>query len=648
MSVGQFPCQSPGEKRVTDSAGDREQSIPSGRSFSEPPPIEPDARLASGAVNRPLRISYVDGRRLRRSILAGIQHVTQDREELDRINVFPVPDGDTGTNLALTLSSIADAVRPLDSNSLSAVADVAAEASVMAARGNSGMLFSRFMLTFSDLVRGHERLGSVELAEALGGASSSLDDVLENPREGTIITVARDMAVEAERRAAAGNGDIYYWLNDMHVAAERSLARTQDMLQALREAGVVDAGAKGFVSFFDGIIQFIEGRIRSDVLEESGDARSLYAAREAGVGADEGRFCTQIAVRGPDLPDDMTIREAIHELGTSTIVLHAGNLAKVHIHADDPAAVIKVLTDFGEIVSERIEDTLLSGTTRHIAVVVDSASDLPREWTERHGVSVVPLQVTIGDRTFRDGVDLDAAGLYERMHGSDAKVTVTTSQPTPRAFIDAYESGLARGAEAILGIYISSHISGTYGTGAAALRGMEGVEGIALDSGSGSLGTGLLAVRAVELLDQGMDLEDVVRELKRVRDQSNVFFSVDTMEYLLRSGRVSRAKAWFGGMLDLKPILSFAEDRRLAAVGRGRGMDAVRDRVFDLLDERLIEAERYRFGVVHFAAEEWMHHIVDELNRRYEPLEILCGPPSSAIGVHVGPGAWALAYQIED
>ena len=177
---------------------------------------------------------------------------------------------------------------------------------------------------------------------------------------------------------------------------------------------------------------------------------------------------------------------------------------------------------------------------------------------------------------------------------------------------------------------------------------MDGVDGIALDSGSGSLGTGLLVVRAVELLDQGMDLKDVVKELKRVRDQSNVFFSVDTLEYLLRSGRVSRAKAWLGGMLDLKPILSFGADGRLAAVGRGRGMDAVRDRVFDLLDERLIEAERYRFGVVHFAAEEWMNHIVDELGRRYEPLEILSGPPTAAIGVHTGPGAWALAYQIED
>ncbi len=555
---------------MSDSAGDRGSSIPSGR-----PPSVPstgngaDPGPGNGAVRRPLRISYMDGRRLRRSILAGVQNVTQDREELDRINVFPVPDGDTGTNLALTLASIAEAVRPLESRSVTVIANVAAEASVMAARGNSGMLFSRFILTFAELVRGRDRLGSVELARALSGASNSLYSVLESPREGTIITVARDMAVEAQRRAAVGNGDIYYWLNDMHVAAERSLARTQETLEVLREAGVVDAGAKGFVSFFDGVVQFIEGRIRSDALERAGELTSLYDAREAGVGADEGRYCTQVAIRGPHLPDDQLIREAIRDLGTSTIVLHAGDLAKIHIHADAPDSVIAVLSGFGEVVSRRVEDTLLSGTTRHIAVVVDSASDLPREWSERHGVSVVPLQVTIDDRTFLDGVDLDAAGLYDRMHGADAPGSVTTSQPSPRAFMNAYEQGLARGAEAILAIYISSQISGTYGTGSAALRGMDTVDGIALDSRSGSLGTGLLAVRAVELLDQGMDLEAVVEELKRVRDQSNVFFSVDTMEYLLRSGRVGRAKAWLGGMLDLKPILSMSAEGGTCGAGTG-------------------------------------------------------------------------------
>ena len=599
-------------------------------------------------TKRPRRISYVDGRRLRRAILAGVRHVTGDREELDRINVFPVPDGDTGTNLALTLASIAEVVHPLESRSLSEVADAAAEASVMGARGNSGMLFSRFLLSFADMVRGRERIGSVNLAEAISGASLSLESVLENPREGTIITVARDMAHEARQRASAGTGDIYYWLSDMQVAAERSLARTREMLEALRNAGVVDAGAKGFVSFFEGVMQFIEGGIEAEEIESNGDSKSLYHAREAGVGADEGRYCTQIAIRSDQLAPEKEIRAAIHELGTSTIVLRSGNLAKIHIHADSPADVVAVLSGFGEIVSERVEDTLLSGTTRHISVVVDSAADLPREWSERHGVSVVPLQVTIGDTTYRDGVDIDAARLYELVHEADSDAPVTTSQPPPAAFTEAYQRGLDRGAEGILAIYISSQISGTYGTGATALRSIPGVDGLAVDSHSGSFGSGLLAVRAVELLDEGMALHDVARELERVRDQSNVFISVDTLEYLLRSGRVSRVKAFLGGLLDLKPILSLSDEGRLEALGRARGMEAVLDKVFDLLDERLIDAVRYRFGVAHFAADDWMRHVVEELERRYDPVQVFSGPATAALGVHVGPGAWALAYQIED
>jgi DegV family protein with EDD domain len=590
----------------------------------------------------------VDGPRLRRAILAGVRHVTGDREELDRINVFPVPDGDTGTNLALTLASIAEVVHPLDSRSLTDVAEAAAEASVMGARGNSGMLFSRFLLSFADIVRGEDRIDSVKLAEAISGAALSLETVLENPREGTIITVARDMAHEARQRASTGVGDIYYWLSDMQVAAERSLVRTKEMLEALRNAGVVDAGAKGFVSFFEGVMQFIEGGIEADELEVEGDSQSLYHAREAGVGADEGRYCTQIAIRSDNIASEKEIRAAIHELGTSTIVLRSGMIAKVHIHADSPADVVTTLSQFGEIVSERVEDTQLSGATRHISVVVDSAADLPRDWTERHGVSVVPLQVTIGDTTYRDGVDIDAARLYELVHEQKSDAPVTTSQPSPAAFGDAYRRDLDRGAEGVLGIYISSQISGTYGTGTAALRSMPGVDGVTIDSRSGSLGAGLLAVRAVELLDEGMELHEVAEELERVRDQSNVFFTVETLEYLLRSGRVGRARAFFGGLLDLKPILSLSEEGRLAAVGRGRGREAVLHKLFDLLDERLIDAVRYRFGVVHFAAEDWMHHVVGELKQRYDPLEVLSGPATAALGVHVGPGAWALAYQIED
>ena len=174
-----------------------------------------ESESAPTQASRPrVRIAYLDGHRLRRGFLAGAAHVGRQRAELDRINVFPVPDGDTGTNLTLTLRSISDALRHVRSDSFSEVAGVAAEAGVLAARGNSGMLFSRYLLTFSDSIGRRLRVGPREIAEALTAAAASLHDVLENPREGTIITVARDLAAEARRRAHSRQ-DVYLWLRDL-------------------------------------------------------------------------------------------------------------------------------------------------------------------------------------------------------------------------------------------------------------------------------------------------------------------------------------------------------------------------------------------------------------------------------------------------
>lgn len=596
-------------------------------------------------------ISYLDGPRLRRGMLAGIEHVTSERAELDRINVFPVPDGDTGTNLALTLRAVADAVKTVDSRSISEVAGVAAEASVMAARGNSGMLFSYFLLGFARSLGSRIRAGTADVAEAMSSAAASLHEVLEQPREGTIITVAREMAAEALRRAHRDH-DVYTWLRGLQVTARRSLRRTRELLPVLREAGVVDAGAKGFVSFFDGMIHYIEGRSggsSADTLEPppSVPHYSLYAAREAGMGADEGRFCTQIAVRGSTLPSDAEIRRSLAAMGTSTIVLRAGDVAKVHIHSDDPDDVISALGTFGDIVSSRIEDTALAGAGRHVAVVTDSSADLPHEWVERHGVTVVPLQVILGDRTFRDGVDLDSAGLLDLLTEPGSPLP-TTSQPAPAEFERRYREALGRGADELLGVFVSSVLSGTYTSAATAMKRFEDVPAEAVDSRSGSLGVGLLVARAVELLDEGVGLEEVAGELRRIRNRSNVFLTVDTFDCLLRSGRVGRAKAWLGGRLDYKPILMMGDDGRLVAAGRARGQAAVRDRVLTLLTDALAGARRYRLGVVHFAAPDAAAQLLEDLRTRFAPVEILSGPTTAALAVHTGPGAWAVAYQVED
>ncbi len=611
------------------------------------------ARREPGAGRPRVRIAYLDGHRLRRAILAGAAYVGRQRAELDRINVFPVPDGDTGTNLTLTLRSISDALRNVHSGSVSEVAGVAAEAGVLAARGNSGMLFSRYLMGFSESLGRRLRVGPRDIAEALSSAASSLHEVLENPREGTIITVARDLAAEARRRAHARQ-DVYLWLRDLQTAAERSLQRTRDMLPALREAGVVDAGAMGLVSFFEGVVRYIEGHAPGDVVAEAPLARtrgsdrpSLYIAREAGIGSDEGRFCTQIAVRGPSVPETADIRRALQGMGTSTIVLRAGDVAKVHIHADSPENVRELLDGYGELISDVVEDTRLVGAGRHVAVVTDSAADLPHDWAERHGVTIVPLQVIVGDRTYRDGIDLDSEGLKDILTTPGAP-TPKTSQPAPSVFYDRYRWALDRGADQILGIFVSGGLSGTYGSAAAAMREFDDVQALAIDSHSGSLGVGLLVARAVELLDDGYTLEQVAAEVRDVRDRSNIFLTVNTFEYLLRSGRVGRTKAWLGGLLDLKPILSLDDEGRVIKVGTARGTEDLIQQVLGLLEERLAGAKRYRFGVAHFAVPDVAASLVRRLEERFDPVEILSGPTTASLAVHTGPGAWTVAYQVEE
>ncbi len=618
--------------------------------YSEVPTYRPNP--APGRARPRVRIAYLDGHRLRRGFLAGAAYVGRQRAELDRINVFPVPDGDTGTNLTLTLRSISDALRHVRSDSFAEVAGVAAEAGVMAARGNSGMLFSRYLLGFSESIGRRLRVGPRDIAEALSVGAESLHDVLENPREGTIITVARDLAAEARRRAHSRQ-DVYLWLRDLQAAAERSLQRTKELLPVLREADVVDAGAKGLVSFFEGVVHYIEGHAPGDLIAEAplerthgGDRPSLYVAREAGVGADEGRYCTQIAVRGSGVPDAAKLRRDLQVMGTSTIVLQSGALAKVHIHADSPEAVRDFLSTFGEIVSEVIEDTQLVGAGRHVAVVTDSAADLPHDWAERHGVLVVPLQVIVGDQTYRDGIDLDCEGLKEILTTPGAP-TPKTSQPAPSVFVDRYQKALDRGAEQLLGIFVSGALSGTYGSASAAMQGFD-VPTESIDSRSGSLGVGLLVARAVELLDDGHSLEEVAAEVRAVRDRSGIFLTVNTFEYLLRSGRVGRAKAWLGGLLDLKPILSLDDQGRVVKAGTARGTDGLLEQVLQMLEDRLSGATRYRLGVAHFAVPEVAAALVREMENRFDPVEILSGPTTASLAVHTGPGAWAVSYQVEE
>jgi DegV family protein with EDD domain len=596
-------------------------------------------------------IAYLDGPRLARSMFAASEWVDAGREEINRINVFPVPDGDTGTNLSLTLRAVADALRRLGQAPLPETARTMARAAVLGARGNSGMMLANFLLGVAEALGNQVTATSRDLARALRHGVARLHAALDDPREGTILTVAREVA-EAADRAADTSPDLVHFVRRLWRDGEASVAGTTALLDALRTAGVVDAGGKGFVRMFEGMMRFIEG---DPLLPADPTASSIEPSPAALAEVVEDRdyqFCTEVVVSGSALPPGNAVRAQLHRFGGSVVVVHTGDLLKLHIHTDTPEAVYQLAGSWGEITATKADDmraqhrALGHGTRRAVAIVTDSASDLPDVLLDRLGIAMVPLQVLFGDAVYRDRVELRPEEFYARLRTAPA--LPTTSQPTPADFLRTLRSALAE-AETVVAILLSGRLSGTFQAGVAAARAAQLDAVRFVDSRSASLGLGLLALRAAELAAEGWSADAIVAELNRVRDQSGVFLTVDVYDNLLRSGRVSRGRAWLGSMLDVKPILALDREGRVVPVGRARGREAVFQEVLRLLDQQLTpRPAALRFGVVHADAPEVAERLRATLTSVYRPRDCLVSLATGVLGTHVGAGAWAVFYQVED
>lgn len=608
-----------------------------------------------------MNITHLDGPGLRGALIAASDYVQRNRAELNRINVFPVPDGDTGTNLALTVSSIADHLKANQDASVGAVARHAAEAGIMGARGNCGMILSHFLLGFSDAVGDRPRLGVAEFGQALRSATEHVYRALEKPVEGTMITIMRAVADEAERLQ---HSDFVVLFERLLVKAREALASTPELLPALKGAGVVDAGAKGFVHILEGISAFISGDPLT-ALEEMPvyDAEPLAAAGvDYPTESEVYRFCTEALVRGRDLPTSDAVRAVLRERGDSLVVIRTEALIKVHIHTDEPEGVFDYLRTLGELATHKAEDMQAQHAAmgraaaaghmvlarRPISVVADTACDLPEEIVRAHGMNLVPLNLIFGDQVLRDRFDISADAFAERLKEG---AHPSTSQPAPAAFLKAYERAGEDG-EAIVAILLSSALSGTFASAQAAMRQRpSGSTPIHLvDSRGGSLLQGLMALKASELGEMAWEPERIVAELGRIRDQSGFFIHLDTFERALASGRVGRGRAWLGSLLDIKPVLDIDPEGKLVPIAKVRGRKSVLPKMMEILEQKVPKtARKVRFGVMHVASPEAVDEVCHEIRRRYgREREIIVGPGTPIIATHAGEGAWGIAYLVED
>jgi len=610
-----------------------------------------------------MQISYIDGQRLRRSLVAACTYAQHQRGELNRINVYPVPDGDTGTNLSLTVQAIADRMRSSRERSVSLVAHEAAQAAILGARGNCGMILSHFMLGFSRWFQhGQERITTDEFGDALSAGVTHLYAALERPVEGTILTVMRDTAEAAD---TAGIPDFAPLFDHLVDRARDSLARTPDLLPVLSRAGVVDAGAKGFVSMLEGVLLFINGD-PIVAAESPQEATGGAAAVEYGAEDETYRFCTEALLRGdPDtLPTQAEARDWLREKGDSLIVIRADDVLKVHIHTDEPEEVFDWLRIRGRLETHKAEDMRAQHATvgrrsesghvslarRPLSIVTDSASDLPDTVVRAHGIHVTPLVLIDGEEMLRDRVDISAEEFQRRLR-DEPDALPTTSQPSPADFLDTFNRA-AEDGEQVLAVVLGSSLSGTFGSAEAAAKRVHGADVTVVDTLGASLLEGLLVLKATEMAELATPPAEIAEELIRIRKRSGILFTVDTFDRLIASGRVGRGRALLGSIMNVKPILWLNETGKVEPAGRALGSSQgarVHHAMLGALKEKVGEADTVRFGVVHVGCPEIVPQVAGALRSHFGPhVEVLASPATPVISTHLGSGAWGIAYMVED
>lgn len=288
------------------------------------------------------------GQELKRALTAASAWVARNAESLNALNVFPVPDGDTGTNMALTMQTAMKQVANSPSHSASEIASGISHGALMGARGNSGVILSQILRGFAEGIAGKELISARDFADGLSAATATAYRAVLRPVEGTILTVIRELAEEAKVAASTLNAYSYV-LAETSRAAKASVARTPTLLDKLRQAGVVDAGGQGLFVLIDGIRRYAEGEDleTSTVDTVDGPAHDMELGH-AHVEHGEYGYCTNFLLVGSGWDFD-DVRARIASLGDSAVIVGDDRIVKVHIHTETPGTVLNYACSLGSL-----------------------------------------------------------------------------------------------------------------------------------------------------------------------------------------------------------------------------------------------------------------------------------------------------------
>ena len=343
----------------------------------------------------------IDAKLFAKMFLAGAKNLESKKEWINDLNVFPVPDGDTGTNMTLTIMAAAKDVSAMDEPDMLSLCKAISSGSLRGARGNSGVILSQLFRGFTKSVREKEALGIADLAEAMERAVETAYKAVMKPKEGTILTVAKGASVKAKELAEEGCEDLPFFLDEVIKYADEVLEQTPEMLPVLKQAGVVDSGGQGLMQVLKGAYDAFLGKEIDFSIPEVTHVQSVNLNMDAQANADiKFGYCTEFIImlsKTFNIKHEMDFKAYLESIGDSIVVVADDDVVKVHVHTNDPGLAIQKALKYGALSNMKIDNMRLEHQEKLFKMEETAKAEAAAEEPEMPHKDTGFIAVSVGD-----------------------------------------------------------------------------------------------------------------------------------------------------------------------------------------------------------------------------------------------------------
>ncbi len=587
----------------------------------------------------------ISGKDLYGSLTFGFYNLRENMHTINTINVFPVADGDTGSNITHTLKSILS-----NTDGSGSVADITnnfARAALIGARGNSGMIIAQFFHGFYLIAKEFEELTIKALVDAVKEAVDTAYRSVETPVEGTILTVMKRWADQLSRFEGS-DIPIPIQLRRALRAARKAEKETTNQMELLRRAGVVDAGAKAFVSILEGVDQYLLNPVRvfseTDLLMHTpSDAMESSHTHEHF----RYRYCTEALLRIPQ-GRQQQVRDIVAGLGDSLVMGGYQDQMRVHLHTDDPALMFERLGHCSRIEEQKIDDMFMQqlAVTNRISdtvIVTDSSADIPQQEVDELRIYRIPQVIQIGETSYFDRITISSPLLLSIMDSNTRKVS--SSMPSIGE-MQRHLEFLAQHYEHIVVLSVSSKLSGTYNAYQLAAKALQekGADISIIDTKLNASAQGLVAAEAARAVARGVKGDPLLQSIRETAARTTILVSVQSLKMMVGGGRIPKKLGSLLLKLNLKPVVGLSKEGGGAILGlrlsRTGSIAALVGRFMKVYRKQGVQA----YGLSYIGDASLANSVAQIVEQKTGMKPLFVEQASPVIALHAGKGSISLSY----